>query len=75
MSNFEEVLNLDATAQASLIRRKETKPLELVEAAIERVEKMNPDLNLVIATRRGKTMGCPAATGMYLSVCRNSYVI
>jgi len=50
MSNFQEILGLDATAQAALIRRKEIKPLELVEAAIERVEKVNPDLNLVITT-------------------------
>ncbi|MCP4263233.1 MAG: amidase [Planctomycetes bacterium] len=50
MSNFKEILCLDATAQAELIRRKEIKPIELVEAAIERVEKLNPDLNLVITT-------------------------
>jgi amidase len=50
MSNFEEILYMDATAQAALIRHKEIKPLELVEAAIERVEKVNPDLNLVITT-------------------------
>jgi amidase len=50
MSNFIEILCLDATAQADLIRRKEIKPIELVEAAIERVEKLNPDLNLVITT-------------------------
>ena len=48
MSKFREILYLDATAQAELIRRKEIKPIELVEAVIERVEKMNPDLNLVI---------------------------
>jgi len=50
MPNFEEILDLDATAQAELIRRKEIKPIELVEATIERVEKLNPDLNLVITT-------------------------
>jgi amidase len=50
MSNFEEILDLDATAQAELIRRKEIKSIELVEAAIERVEKLNPSLNLVITT-------------------------
>lgn len=48
MPNFEEVLCLDATAQAELIRRREIKPSELVDAAIERIEKVNPDLNLVI---------------------------
>ena len=39
---------LDATAQADLIRRREATPLELVEAAILRIEKLNPELNAVI---------------------------
>jgi amidase len=39
---------LDATAQAELIRRKEVKPVELVDAAIERIESVNPQLNAVI---------------------------
>ncbi len=50
MSNLKEILGLDATAQSELIRRKEIRPLELVEAAIGRVEKVNPNLNLVITT-------------------------
>jgi len=39
---------LDATAQADLIRKKEVKPMELVDAAIERIEQLNPALNAVI---------------------------
>ena len=39
---------LDATAQAELIRRGDLKPLELVEAAIARIELLNPKLNAVI---------------------------
>ena len=39
---------LDATAQAELVRRKEVKPIELVEAAIERIERLNPELNAVV---------------------------
>lgn len=39
---------LDATAQAALVRRGETQPGELIEAAIARIEKQNPDLNAVI---------------------------
>jgi amidase len=50
MSDFSEILNLDATARADLIHRKEIKPIELVEAAIEQVERLNPDLNSVITT-------------------------
>src|SRR3982074_3035731 len=39
---------LDAVAQAELVRRGDLSPLELVDAAITRVEKLNPDLNAVI---------------------------
>ncbi len=39
---------LDATAQAELVRRKEVSPAELVEGAIARIEKLNPQLNAVI---------------------------
>ncbi|HVG61448.1 MAG TPA: amidase [Hyalangium sp.] len=39
---------LDATAQADLVRRKEVKPLELVDAAIARIERLNPQLNAVV---------------------------
>jgi amidase len=40
--------DLDATAQAELIRKREATPLELVDAAIARIEKVNPRLNAVI---------------------------
>ena len=39
---------LDATAQAELVRSGDVKPLELVDAAIARVEELNPRLNAVI---------------------------
>ena len=39
---------LDATAQAELVRSGEAKPLELVDAAIGRIEELNPRLNAVI---------------------------
>src|SRR5690348_15884561 len=38
----------DATAQAELVRRREASPRELVDAAIGRIEKLNPKLNAVI---------------------------
>lgn len=38
----------DAMAQAELVRKKEVKPIELVEAAIKRIEKLNPTLNAVV---------------------------
>jgi len=45
---------LDATAQAALVRAGEVTPAELVEAAIARVEHLNPALNAVIFDRRDK---------------------
>ncbi len=40
--------NLDATAQAALVRKGEVTPLELVDAAIARIERGNPRLNAVV---------------------------
>jgi amidase len=42
---------LDATEQAALVRSGEVSPTELVEAAIARIEKINPQLDAVIRTR------------------------
>jgi amidase len=43
-----DLATLDATAQADLVRRREVKPIELVDAAIERIERLNPTINAVI---------------------------
>jgi amidase len=43
-----DLANLDATAQAELVRTGEAQPLELVDAAISRIEALNDDLNAVI---------------------------
>jgi amidase len=48
MSRSEELKYLDATALAELVRKKEVKPIELVNDTIERIEKLNPALNAVI---------------------------
>src|SRR5438093_1351352 len=42
---------LDATAQADLVRRRQASPVEVVEAAIARIEQTNPELNAVIIPR------------------------
>ena len=41
--------HLDALGQAALVRRGEVTPRELVDAAIRRVERLNPRLNAVVA--------------------------
>src|SRR5262245_11591239 len=42
---------LDAVAQADLVRRREVSPIELTEAAIARIVRLNPQLNAVIHPR------------------------
>ena len=44
----EDLSRMDATAQAALVRSGEVSPLELVDAAIAAIEKLNPELNAVI---------------------------
>ena len=43
-----ELEQYDASGLADLVARKEVKPIELVEAAIERIERVNPTLNCVM---------------------------
>jgi amidase len=38
----------DATLQAEAVRRGDVQPIELIDAAIERIERLNPQLNAVI---------------------------
>lgn len=45
---MDEILDLDAVAQAELVRSMEVTPLELVDAAIARIERVNRQINAVI---------------------------
>jgi amidase len=47
----DELARMDATAQSALVRERKASPLELVDAAIRRIEKLNPQLNAVIWER------------------------
>ena len=42
-------VGLDATAQAELVASGEVSPQELVDGAIERAEKLNPELNAIVS--------------------------
>jgi len=46
-----DLARLDATAQADLVRSGEASPLELVDAAIDRIGRINPTINAVIGDR------------------------
>lgn len=45
---LDELAHLDATAQAAIVARGELSPRELVEAGIERLTRVNPELNAVV---------------------------
>lgn len=45
---MDEWMSLDATAQSELVRKKEVTAKELVEAALQRIEQLNPKLNAVV---------------------------
>jgi len=46
-----DLATLDATAQAELVRRGAVQPIELVDAAIARIQELNPQINAVITER------------------------
>ena len=47
----DELSLLDLVAQAELVRRGEMKPLELVDAAIARAERLNPELCAIVSAQ------------------------
>src|SRR5687767_9945160 len=62
----DELARFDGIGQAELVRRRDITPIELVEAAIARIERLNPLLNAVVtfeferaldAERRGPPAG------------------
>ncbi len=48
MSAFKEYGNYDGLGLAELIKKKEVTPDELCEAAIQKIEEVNPDINAVV---------------------------
>ncbi len=48
MTSTDDLTTLDALTQAELVRTKQVKPIELVDAAIERIERLNPAINAVV---------------------------
>ncbi len=48
MSVVQELADLDATAQATLVRERRITPAELVDAAIAAIERVNPKINALI---------------------------
>src|SRR5215212_3910298 len=65
-------VTLDATAQAELVRRGEVQPIDLVNAAIARIERLNPMLNAVITPlfeqARAQAVAASLPTGPFRGV-------
>jgi len=53
----DSLIDLDATAQAELVRRNEVHPRELVEQAIERIERFDPQLNVMVHRQYERARG------------------
>ncbi len=71
MSLADELAFFDATAQADLVRSGEVQALELVDAAIARIEKLNPTLNAVITRMSDAARAaaqCPLPEGPFRGV-------
>jgi amidase len=70
VTRTDELAALDATAQAALVRQGELTPGELVDAAIVRIERVNPALNAVIHPRfeRARAEASEAAPGPFRGV-------
>jgi len=49
MGKFKEYDSYDGLGMAELVRKKDVSPADLYEEAISRIEKLNPELNAVIA--------------------------
>ncbi|MCK9275045.1 MAG: amidase [Syntrophales bacterium] len=68
---MEDLSYFDATALAELVKRREIKAIELIDATIGRIETLNPKLNAVITPMyeeaRKKALG-PSGTGPFAGV-------
>ena len=67
---IDEILALDGLAQAEAIAKGDTNPSELLEAAIARVERVNPALNFIAQPmyERGRTAAAGTFTGPFAGV-------
>jgi len=61
-STAAEIAMLDATGQAALVREGKVSAAELVEGAIERMERLNPALGAVVTTRYDQARAAVAAS-------------
>ena len=71
MTHFPEYETYDATGLANLVQKGDVTPLELCEAAIERMERRNPGLNVIVTLMLEigrKTAQSPIPDGPFFGV-------
>ena len=61
MSGFDEYASFDGLGLAELVRKGEVQPAELVEEAIQRIERVNPQVNAVIEKMYDRARAAVAA--------------
>ena len=54
--NVKEYMTYDAAGLAALVQNKQVKPEELMQAAFDRLNEVNPELNAVIRTRQEQVL-------------------
>jgi amidase len=69
MATFSEYAEHDAVGLAELVRTKQVSSRELVEAAIERIERVNPQLNAVICKTFEQARRAAEAVGTDAPLC------
>ena len=71
----DDLARMDATAQAELVSSGEASPAELIDAAIERAEQVNPEINAIIhdlsdaGPRAGRRRRSPTAPSRAFRSC------
>jgi amidase len=71
MSRFNDIAALDATGQAELVAHGDVQPVDLVNIAIERLERVNPTINAVVTPMYDialKAASAPIPTGPFTGV-------
>ncbi|MEI0739823.1 amidase family protein [Paenibacillus sp. JTLBN-2024] len=56
LMNVKEYMTYDATGLAALVRNRQVTPEELMQAAFNRLNEVNPELNAVIQTRQDQVL-------------------
>lgn len=60
----------DATALAELVRNKAVSPVEIMQAHLDRVERLNPDINAIVTVADDALSACFGKSRTVISLSR-----